>query len=140
MVWEDFDKMESGFCCAAPLFCKVGLKIQGWAGIWWIHTHVGYLFRLWLALDGRFLEHPIFRKRPAIEMIEMIEMIWVPLAGIVLRGGEWGRPEGRRDSDICDLGVCDPGVGYGICLWFRKIRTEHNPCFVVPPLFLELPF
>ena len=45
-------------------------------------------------------------------MIEMIEMIWVPLAGIALRGGEWGGgPEGRRDSDIWDLGVCDPGVG-----------------------------
>ena len=76
-----------------------------------------------------------------IEMIEMIEMIWVPLAGIALRGGEWGGgPEGRRDSDIWDLGVCDPGVGYGICLWFRKICTEHNPCFVGPPLFGTIGF
>ena len=51
-----------------------------------------------------------------------------------------GGPEGRRDSDIWDLGVCDPGVGYGICLWFRKICTEHNPCFVVPPLFFKFGF
>ena len=44
-------------------------------------------------------------------------------------------PEGGRVGDVWDLGVCDSGVGYGICLWFGKISKKWNPGFVVPPLF-----
>ena len=51
-----------------------------------------------------------------------------------------GGSEGRRDSDNWDLGACDPGAGYGICLWFGKISTKWNPGFVVPPLFLQVGF
>ena len=75
---------------------------------------VGHRIRLWFSLAGVIVDCRFLRPRRAIEMIEMIEMIWGSAGWVcALRGGSGG----GRAGEILNLGPLDSGVGYGFFLW-----------------------
>ena len=70
-----------------------------------------------------------------MKSVESVESVWFWVKGSGRALGlqlARGPTTETRVGDIWDLGVCDPGGGYGICLWFVKISIKCNPCFVVP--------
>ena len=71
-----------------------------------------------------------------IEMIEMIEMIWVPLAGNVLRGGEGGGPKG---GEIVITGIwvlATPVLGMGFAYGLgRFLKSGIRVLLCLPSFF-----
>ena len=72
-----------------------------------------------------------------IEMIEMIEMIWVPLAGNVLRSGEGG-PKGG-EIVISGIWACaTPVLGMGFAYGFGRFVQNTIRVLLARPCLARL--
>ena len=78
---------------------------------------IGHGIRLWFALTGVIVDCRFLRPRRAIEMIEVIEMIWGSAGGGC---AFWCGSGGGRAGDILNLGPLGSRAGYGFSLWFGR--------------------
>ena len=67
-------------------FLKFFFEFKGGLESGWISDRVQPAFRLWVALVGSFVDSAFLRKRPAIEMIEIVWCFFLILSGGLKNG------------------------------------------------------